>query len=190
MPLFPVFIDLSKKKVLVVGGGQVATRKVKSLLGFTENVTVVAPEVSPELVQLFKEGRIKLKKRRFMQKDLEGVDLVVVAVDNLKLQRRIYRLCERRGILCNAVDSPDLCSFIFPSLVVRGDLVIGISTSGKVPGLSRRVREIIQRCLPEDIERILEDLRRERESMTKGEERQRRMRELIDKVLPLSEDRT
>jgi len=110
---------------------------------------------------------------------------VIVAVDNVKLQERIYRLCERRGILCNSVDSPELCNFIFPSLVVRGELVIGISSSGKVPALSKRIREIIERCLPENIEEVLEELSRERESMKKGEERQRRITELVDRLLPL-----
>ena len=185
MPLFPIFVDLSKKRVLVVGGGRVATRTVKSLLRFTENITVVAPKVSRELEELHREGRIRLKRRRFLSQDLKGTDVVIVAVDNVKLQERIYRLCEKRGILCNSVDSPELCNFIFPSLVVRGELVIGISSSGKVPALSKRIREIIERCLPENIEEVLEELSRERESMKKGEERQRRITELVDRLLPL-----
>lgn len=185
MPFFPVFIDLSKKKVLVVGGGRVATRKVKNLLRFTEDITVVAPKVTRELDEIYREGRIRLKRRRFLAQDLKEADVVIVAVDNVKLQERIYRLCERRGILCNSVDSPEFCNFLFPSLVIRGDLVIGISSSGKVPALSRRVREIVERCLPESIEEVLEELSRERRRMEKGEERQRRITKLVDRLLPL-----
>jgi len=162
MPFFPAFIDLSDKKVLVVGGGKVATRKVKNLLNFTQNITIVAPKISEELQKVAKEKGLKIKRRRFLTSDLKGKDLVIVAVDDVKLQRRIFKFCERRKILCNAVDSPEYCNFIFPSLIVKGELVIGISTSGKVPALSRRIRELIETHLPEDIDRILEDIAIER----------------------------
>ncbi len=118
MPLFPAFIDLSKKKIFVVGGGKVATRKVKSLLKFTRNITVVAPRVREELLDLIEREGLELLKREFRPTDLKGKHLVVVAVPSLSLQRRIFKLCERRNILCNAVDSPDYCSFIFPSLIL------------------------------------------------------------------------
>ncbi len=188
MPLFPIFVDIKDRKVLVVGGGRVATRKVMSLLPFGPSIVVVSPKFTEDLERLGMEGKIRLLRRRFMSKDLEGASLVVVAVDDVKLQRRIYRLCEKRGIPCNSVDSPRWCSFIFPSLIVRGDLVIGISTSGRVPALSKRVREIVERCLPEDIEKVLETVAVERESMEKGERRQRRIKDLVDRLLPLSDE--
>ncbi|MDQ7037955.1 MAG: bifunctional precorrin-2 dehydrogenase/sirohydrochlorin ferrochelatase [Aquificota bacterium] len=184
MPLFPVFVDLTGKKVLVVGGGKVGTRKVKSLLPFGPEIVVVSPEFTADLERLGREGRIKLLRRRFMSGDLKGADLVVVAVDDERLQRRIYRMCKKRGVPCNSVDSPQWCSFIFPSLIVRGDLVIGITTSGKVPALSRRVREIVEKCLPDDIEEVLRTLAKERASMEKGERRQRKIKDLVNKLIP------
>ncbi len=185
MPLFPAFIDLSRKNVLVVGGGKVATRKVQSLLKFTRRITVVAPKVTREMKRIVKENGLRLKRRRFLRSDLKDKFMVVVAVDDLALQKEIYQLCEKKGILCNSVDSPELCNFIFPSLIVKGDLVVGISTSGKVPALSKRVRELIESCLPEDIDRLLELLERERSSLDRGEERQRRIKELVEKLLPI-----
>ncbi len=173
MPLFPAFVSLKGKKILVVGGGKVATRKVEKLLPFGGEITVVAPKVSKELKKLAKEKRIKLKRRRFLTGDLKNAFMVVVAVDDIDLQKRIFKLCQKRGILCNSVDSPSYCNFIFPAMVVKGDLVIGITTSGKAPALSREVRKLIEKALPEGIEEILDTLHRERKRLPKGRERQR-----------------
>ncbi len=183
MPFFPAFIDLSSKKVLVVGGGKVAERKVKSLLRFTRNIRIVAPKVSRELERVAEREGLELVRRHFRSSDLRGVDLVIVAVDKISLQERIFRMCERRGILCNSVDSPRLCSFLFPSLIVRGDVTVGISTSGRAPALSRRLRELIEECLPEDLEGILERIAKERERLPKGRGRQDYMKRLVGELL-------
>ena len=104
MPLFPLFIDLSEKKVLVVGGGDVATRKVKSLLPFTKKITVVAPKVGKELLGIVREEKLTLRKRPFLTKDLRGIDLVIVAGGSQSFQKRVFELCKKRGIPCNTVD--------------------------------------------------------------------------------------
>ena len=155
MPYFPLFVDLTDKCILVVGGGKVATHKVKKLLQFGAKITVVAPKVSNELKKLQKEGKIKLKRRRFLTGDLKNKDLVVVATDDIKLQERIYKLCTKKGILCNTVDVPEYCSFIFGSTIVRGDLVVAITTSGKAPALSKELRKYLERVIPEDIDKLL-----------------------------------
>jgi len=185
MPLFPVYVDLSSREILVVGGGKVALRKIRSLLKFTRNITLVAPRLDPELERLARQEGVKLKRRRFLRGDLRGKDMVIVAVDDIDLQRKIFEMCSGRGILCNTVDSPEYCNFIFPALVVRGDLVIGVSSSGKVPALSRRIRELIEACLPENLEEVILKLRREREVRQKGEERQRFLMALTRKLIPL-----
>ncbi len=184
MPLFPAFIDLKNKRVLVVGGGEVALRKVSSLLRFTKNITVVAPSVRRELMEIARKEGVKIVKRKFWLRDLKNMDLVVVAVDDVKLQERIYRECERRRILCNSVDSPDHCSFIFPSLIVEGDLVIGITTGGRAPALSKRIREIVQGCLPDKLGDTLNAVARERQRLPKGKRRQEVIKRLVDRLLP------
>lgn len=183
MPFFPAFIDLKDKKVLIVGGGKVATRKVKSILNFTKNVKIVSPKITAELKSLIENENLKWVKRKFKNTDLKGIDLVIVAVDDLKLQKRIFKICEKRKILCNSVDSIEYCNFIFPSLIIKGDLVIGISTSGKVPALSRALREKIEKCIPENVDKILEKLEEIRKSEEKGKERQEKLLKLARELI-------
>jgi len=178
MPYFPLFVDLTDKCILVVGGGKVATHKVKKLLQFGAKITVVAPKVSNELKKLQKERKIKIKRRRFLTGDLKNKDLVVVASDDIKLQKRIYKLCTKKGILCNTVDVPEYCSFIFGSTIVRGDLVVAITTSGKAPALSKQLRKFLERVIPEDIENLLKELHELRKKLPKGTKRQKLLTKL------------
>jgi len=184
MPYFPAFIDISHKNVLIVGGGKVATRKAETLIKFTKNIKVVAPKVREELMELIKKEGLILEKRPFRSKDLEGIDMVVVAVDKISLQKRIFKLCEKRRTLCNSVDSPEFCNFIFPSIIKRGEVTIGISTGGKAPALSRRIRELIEKHLPADLESVLSHLVEERERLPKGENRQKHLIDLARKLIP------
>ncbi|WP_448584047.1 precorrin-2 dehydrogenase/sirohydrochlorin ferrochelatase family protein [Thermocrinis sp.] len=179
MPTFPAFIDIKDKKVIVVGGGKVATRKVEKLLNFGPRITVISPKITKELEEFYLSNRIVWKKRKFRMDDLRNAYMVVVAVDNIRLQKRIFSYCKKRRILCNSVDSPDYCNFIFPALVLRGDLVVGISTSGKVPALSSLVRQRIEKVLPKDIGKLLEEAHLLRSSMVKGEERQRLIKDFL-----------
>ncbi len=183
MPFFPAFIDISGKEILVVGGGEVATRKVEKLLPFGGRITVVAPKITKRIKELWRDGKINLRRRKFLVGDLRNKKMVIVAVNDLRLQERIFRLCERRGILCNSVDSPEFCSFIFPALVVKGDLVIGISTSGKAPALSRRLRELFESCLPDDIDSILKTVENRRRELPKGKARQKAMIDLSKRLI-------
>jgi len=180
---FPAYVDLKGKDILVIGGGRVATRKVKKLLEFTENITVVSPEVTKELEKLIRKRKLKWIKRKFKPLDLKGRFLVIVAVDDIRLQKRVFELCEKKRILCNSVDSPKYCNFIFPSIIKKGDLLISISTSGKVPALSRVLREKIEECLPKNVENIMKKLVNVRESEEKGEERQRKLLRLARDLL-------
>ena len=183
MSYFPLFIDLSDKNVLVIGGGKVARRKVKVLLNFTKRITVVDPNPDQDLVKLINHEGLKLRRRKFLIQDLKSADLVVVAVNNLSLQKRVFNLCKKKKIPCNSVDSPRFCTFIFPSIVKKGDLVAGISTGGKAPSVSAKVREIIEKCLPEDLDAILKEIARLRQKLPKGEKRQKFLKELTDELL-------
>ncbi|NPB05380.1 MAG: bifunctional precorrin-2 dehydrogenase/sirohydrochlorin ferrochelatase [Aquificae bacterium] len=178
MALFPLFVDLKDKEVLVVGGGPVALRKVESLLPFGAKVTVVAPRTVPELKKLQKEGKIRLKRRRFLTGDLRGKFMVVVAADDEKLQRRIFALCEKRGIWCNSVDRVDYCNFVFPALVKRGELVVGLTTSGRAPALSSLLRRELEGFLPPKLEKLVEKLYGERKRLPKGRRRREHLRRL------------
>ncbi|MFN7065592.1 MAG: bifunctional precorrin-2 dehydrogenase/sirohydrochlorin ferrochelatase [Aquificaceae bacterium] len=178
MPYFPVFLDLKGKEVVVAGGGPVAERKVKKLLPFEPNIKVIAPRVTDGIKELNRKEKIRLILRRVRLSDIKGAFLVIAALDDLKLQKRLYEYCKKKGILCNTVDNIEYCSFIFPALVVKDDVVIGISTSGKVPALSRALREYIERSLPKNIEEIAFRLDRLRKSLPKGKERQEKLKDL------------
>lgn len=186
MPYFPVFLDLKGKEVVVVGGGLVAERKIKKLLPFEPNIRVIAPMVTKEIKELKKEGKIDLVLRKVKLSDIRRAFLVIAAVDDIRLQKRLYDYCKKRGILYNAVDSIEYCSFIFPALVVKGNVVIGISTSGKVPALSRAIREYLEKVLPKDIERIELKLEKIREGLPRGKQRQKILTKLASELLSTS----
>lgn len=141
MKYYPVNLDIRDQFCLVVGGGAVGTRKVKTLLDCGAAVTVVSLEATPALYALAGENRIFLKQRPYQTSDLDGVFLVIGATDNKDLNRTIYLDARKLGKLCNIADQPDLCNFILPAIIERGDLIIAISTSGKSPAFARQLRK-------------------------------------------------
>ncbi|NPA54321.1 MAG: bifunctional precorrin-2 dehydrogenase/sirohydrochlorin ferrochelatase [Aquificae bacterium] len=182
MALFPLFINLEEKNVLIIGGGKVALRKIEKLLPFNPNLKVISKEFLKETEYLLKENNIPFEKRSFTFEDLKNIDIVIVAVDDIKLQKEIFQFTRGKNILVNAVDSPAYCDFIFPSYVKKGDLVIGITTSGKAPGLSAKIRQLIEKSLPENIEEILQKISSFRESLPKGEKRQKETLRFIEEI--------
>ena len=145
MRYYPVNLDIQNRDCLVVGGGAVGTRKVITLLGCGARVTVVSPVLSDRLQELARSGtRLTIKKRAYRSRDLDGVFLVIGATDDQTLNRRISDDAERRNMLCNIADRPEVCNFILPAVVQRDDLVIAISTSGKSPALAKKLRQTLE----------------------------------------------
>jgi len=136
------------KKVVVVGGGRVAERKVLSLLPSGAKVTVISPKLTECLERLAGKAEIEHLKRSFSQGDLKGAWLVIAATDDSKVQEQVFSEAERRGCFCNVVDRPERCSFIVPSVVKRGALTIAISTGGQSPGLARALRIELEKEFP------------------------------------------
>ena len=173
MAYFPAFIKLDGRKVLLVGGGKIAAEKLEKLLDFTSDITIVAPEISEAVEETAKRHDLQLKRRRYEPKDLEGVFVAVVAVDDLDLQKRIYDACQDRHTLCNSVDSVDYCDFIFPSYTRKGALTVAFSTSGVSPSVAKYLRRAVEKAIPETIAEFLEEMRTLRASLPKGKERMR-----------------
>lgn len=142
---YPVFLNLAGRSCLVVGGGEVARRKVEALLRHGAAVRVVSPRVAPELEGLAAAGRIALERREFRPGDAAGAFLVFAATGDPGVNRRIRAEAVRRGALVNAVDDAEHSDFIVPATVERGDLTIAIGTAGKSPALARRLRERLER---------------------------------------------
>lgn len=159
MGYFPFFVDLEGQPGLIVGGGTVALRKADKLLPYGPRLTVVSPHILPELERI---PDLTLSRRKFSPADLDGMLFVIAATDDRDLNRRIAALCRERHIPVNAVDDREACSFLFPALVKRGDLSVGISTGGASPTAAIWLKERIAGLLPERFDEILTWLEEQR----------------------------
>lgn len=148
MTLFPFYEDIEDKTFLVIGGGKVAKEKIGRLRLFTDKIIVVAKETD------IRDADVRQKA--FEDSDLALGDICIVATPDRQLNRHIAALCHKQSIPVNVVDDRSLCSFIFPSIVKRGDLTVSITTAGKSPAYAQRLRREIEAALPEHIEDILE----------------------------------
>jgi precorrin-2 dehydrogenase / sirohydrochlorin ferrochelatase len=143
--LFPMFIKLHGRQVLVVGAGNIGEQKIAGLLETGARIRVVALEASAAVREWARLGNIELELRAFTNDDLHGAFLAVVATASRTLNERIYREAQRLGVLCNVVDVPDLCDFFYPSIVRRGDLQIAVSTAGQSPSLAQKIRQQLEK---------------------------------------------
>ena len=130
-PYFPMFIDLTDKKILVAGGGTIALRRIRTLLKFRADIRVIAPELCEELAQLESEGKISAERREYRTSDIDGVYIVLAATDDHEMNRRIWEECRAAGVTVNVADDRSLCDFYFPSIVMTEDTVIGINCGGE-----------------------------------------------------------
>ena len=143
--LFPMFLKLEGKQVLVVGAGKVGEPKIAGLLETGARIRVVALAASPEVRAWARAGKVDLAVRAFSPDDLAGAFLAVVATSSRSVNERIYHEAQGRGVLCNVVDVPDLCDFFYPAVVRRGDLQIAVSTAGQSPSLSQKIRQQLEK---------------------------------------------
>lgn len=183
MKYYPVNIDVSKKKCLVVGGGATGTRKVKKLLECGADITVVSVDVTKDLHDLWHQDFIILKKRQFKDSDIKEVFLVIAATNNNSLNYQICVKAKKLKLLCNIVDSPVDSNFIIPAVVNRGDLIIAISTSGKSPALAKILRKRFEKELGEEYTVALQLLGNIREKLLKEGHAPEIHKNLFNKVL-------
>lgn len=137
MAYFPFYIDIENKNILVVGGGTVALRKIEKLLPFKPSITVVSPKISTEILRL----NVNTINREFADGDLENVFCVISATDDEQVNAHIFDLCSAKNILVNTVDDKEKCGFIFPALVQKNSVTVGITTSGKSPIYAKYLKE-------------------------------------------------
>ena len=171
MAYFPAFLKLDNCKILVVGGGNIAGEKIKKLLDFTKEITIIAPKISDSVKTIIDNNNLEFKQRSYNKGDIKGFFIVVVAVDDLSLQKEIYDECQNYNILCNSVDSVEYCNFIFPSYTKKGALTVAISTSGVSPSFAKYLRRAIEATIPDSIVDFLEEMKQLRSSLPKGNER-------------------
>lgn len=165
MPYLTLNIDIQDRAALVVGGGAVALRKVKTLLGSGACVRVVAPSLGEELDTLQRSGAVTVRRAPYASADLDGVFLVVAASDNPEVNAQVARDARERGILVAVASAPRLGTCTFPAILRRGELEIAVSSGGRCPAFSVRVRDLIAGVIGEEYATALEQLAREREKL-------------------------
>ncbi len=173
MAYFPFFMDIAGQPGLIIGGGIVALRKVEKLLPYGPSLTVVSPHFCPELAEM---GNISRICREFSPQDVENRTFVIAASDDRAVNRQAAELCRVRGIPVNAVDDREACTFLFPAMVRRGELSVGISTGGASPTAAIWLKERIGELLPENFGELLDwlDSLRDRVRREVPEERDRK----------------
>lgn len=154
MKYYPVCLDIRNRDCLVVGGGAVALRKVKTLLACGASVTVVSPAFSSELAGIRDEA-LTLIRRPYESSDVAGRFLVIGATDDEAENRKISRDAEANNVLCNIADLPDACNFILPAIVKRGDLLLAISTCGNSPAFAKHLRQRLEKDFGEEYTEFL-----------------------------------
>ena len=141
---YPAFLDLNEKLCVVIGGGDVAERKVNGLLGCGARVTVVSPTMTLGLESLVEDRRVNWKSRGYRTGDLKGSFLAIAATDQEDANQSVAEEASGLGILLNVADVPSLCNFIAPSVIQRGEVTVAISTGGASPALARKLRQTLE----------------------------------------------
>jgi len=167
MAKYPIFLELSGRRVVVVGAGPVAARKAQALLAAGARLVVVAEHIDDTLTTLCQGTNAELIKSRYSKDYLAGAVLAIAATNNPKLNKRIYKDCQELEVLCNVVDQPELCDFFVPAVVKRGDLQIAVGTEGHCPAYAGHVREKLEQTFTDKHGEFLAELETFRKRIVK-----------------------
>lgn len=177
--LYPMFMKLEDRRVLVVGGGKVAEEKLEGLLHSTSGITVIAPRTTPRIAEWTRQGLLRRQAGEYREGDALGYFLVVACTDSQEVNRKIFEECRQAGILCNVVDDPSYCDFYASAVVRRGDLQIAISTGGSSPALAQRIRKRLESDFGPEYEAWNDWLGRMRTILRRALPRDQHTRELL-----------
>lgn len=180
---YPLFMDMRMRPCLVVGGGKVAERKVKSLVGAGARVTVLSPEVSPEILKLHKKNKILWKKKMFSKGDAKGPAFVFCATNNKTINHAIYNDAEKHRAFANVADDPSLCHFIVPASFQKGAISVAVSTEGKSPAFSAALKRKLQKDIPDEYAKLLEIVHKRRHEIKKSFPDESRRTEFVSRLI-------
>ena len=161
--LFPIFLRMDKLHLLVVGAGAVGWEKIGVMFKHCQNtlkIRVVAPQINEEIKALALQNiaQFEIIEREFQESDLVGMNLAIAATNIKDLNKEVHRMAKKHNVLVNVADTPGLCDFYLSSVVKKGDLKIGISSNGKSPTLTKRLKEMLNDALPEEIDDLLQNM--------------------------------
>ncbi len=159
MGKYPIFLELNGRRVVVIGGGIVAARKISSLLNTGARLVVVSKQIDDVVLNLFaSHPNVELVRSTYSKDYISGAAIVIAATDNQQINAQIYKDCQELEILCNVVDAPKLCDFFIPAVVKRGDLQIAICTEGDCPAYSGHIRKKLEEIFTEEHGEFLTEL--------------------------------
>jgi len=167
--LFPVFLKLNELHTVLIGAGNVGLEKLTAILNNSNSakITVIAREVLPEVFGLTESyAGVTILQKSFEAADLDVAEIVVAATDDSELNRQIRQAAKARKLLINVADKPELCDFYLGSVVKKGDLKLGISTNGKSPTVAKRIKEVLNAALPDELDTTLQQLNELRNTLT------------------------
>lgn len=179
MALYPIFLKLEGRKILIVGGGKIAEEKVYAVLRSAKDVTVISPEITPRIREWAEAGLVKHIAGLYRPGMAGNFFLVIACTDSEATNRKVYQEAQEAGVLCNAVDDPAYCDFYAPAVVSRGDFQIAISTGGHSPALAQRVRKKLERQFGPEYETWTAWLGRMREGIINALPRSQKRIELL-----------
>ena len=180
MSFFPLFMKMDGLKVLVVGAGAIGAEKLEKLLCFTQEITVIAPDVSSESAQMIATHGLVLHRRDYKEGDIQGFDIVIVATDTVALHQAIFEESRGSRTLVNSVDNTAYCDFIFPSFVQKGELSVAFSTGGTSPAFAKQIRAYFEKKIPDSVGDFLQQMNALRHQIPKGKERMRYFETLVE----------
>lgn len=190
MGYFPFYTDVTKLHGVIIGGGNIALEKVSRLMQFDAHITLIAREICDDIKEY--SNALELIEAEYKSDYLDMADYVIAATDIRELNEQIYEDAKKRKLLINVVDEPDICDFIFPSVIQRGKLVIGISSSGAGPQVAINLRKEIEKIIPNNIEEILDYLAEERitakQNIPDQSKRRKYLIDLAEKMLGTYEE--
>lgn len=179
MALYPMFLKLEGRKVLIVGGGKVAEEKIYAVLRSANDVTVVSPEITPKIREWVQDGLVQHVAAEYRSGMAGEFFLVIACTDSEATNHQVYEEAQKAGVLCNAVDDPAFCDFYAPAVVSRGDFQIAISTGGNSPALAQRVRKNLEEEYGPEYEYWMGWLGRMRQGILKALPRSSRRTEIL-----------
>jgi len=182
MSLFPIFVKLEGRLIVVVGGGNIAEGKIPGVLAAGARIRLIAPSVTPQIAEWVRFGKIDWLPKEFDPQDLHGAFLVIAATSAPGVNEAVFREAEARGILCNAVDDIDHCHFYYGAVVQRGDLQIAVSTNGKSPALAQRLRQELETEFGPEYEVWLQWLGAAREILRESDPRSETTKKLLHEL--------
>lgn len=180
---YPVNLNLDNMEIIIVGGGNVALRKCMNFLDFGKSVTVLAPDFDSRFLEL--GNKVDLINDIFKEEYIDKFDIVVAATDDKDVNEEITCICRKKSKLINVVDSRDLSDFTVSSYVKRGDLLIGISTGGKIPALSAKIRRDLEEIYDESFAEYVDLLGELREKIIKKYEDKTERKEVLKALVEL-----